>query len=155
MLATAPLMKAYSYDERTAHDDYEWQTRVAAAGARAGNSDEILLRRRHHSGQSNVVSRSYFMLERRRYRFRHFYRLFPRTPAREYQIVNGLADGARFEDRSDLESAGAWFHRLAEVPDPPFRRKLAQRWERLCAASAVAEANSLQRHFSGLILGRV
>jgi glycosyltransferase involved in cell wall biosynthesis len=152
MLATAALMRRLPYDERASHDDYEWQTRAAAC-ARLGNCGEIVLRHRVHPGQSNVVHRPLFGRDLRRYRFRHFYRLFPRTSAAEYQIVAALAERGRLVSRAELEVAGAWLHRLADLPDPALRRQMAKRWEKACGTADVVGTEDLQRHFTALILG--
>lgn len=152
MIATAELMRALPYDERASHDDYEWQTRAATC-ARLGNCGEILLRHRVHGGQSNVVHRPLFGRDLRQYRFRHFYRLFPRTPAAQYQIVNALAERGRLVSREELEVAGEWLHRLADLPDPALRRQMAKRWQNACEKADVAGTDDLRGHFAALILG--
>jgi glycosyltransferase involved in cell wall biosynthesis len=151
MIATAELMRRLPYDEAASHDDYEWQTRAAAC-ARLGNCGEILLRHRVHPGQSNVVHRPRFFRDLRQYRFRHFYRLFPKTPAAEYQIVNALAERGRLATRAELEVAGYWLHRLADLPDPALRRKMAARWDKAFERADVPGTDDLKRHYSKLIL---
>ncbi|MDB5691563.1 MAG: glycosly transferase [Alphaproteobacteria bacterium] len=150
MVATAELMRRLPYDERASHDDYEWQTRAAACG-RLGNCAEIVLRHRVHPGQSNVVHRTLFGRDLRQYRFRHFYRLFPKTPAAEYQIVNALAERGRLVSRAELEVAGAWLARLADLPDPALRGQMAKRWENACDKADLPDIDDLRSHFAALI----
>jgi glycosyltransferase involved in cell wall biosynthesis len=152
MLAAAGLMRRLPYEMRASHDDYEWQTR-AAASARLGNVPQILLRHRVHEGQSNIVHRPLFGRDLRQYRFRHFYRLFPRTPAAEYQIVNALAGRGRLVSSAELETAGSWLATLADLPDPALRRMMAKRWEKACRQADLPGTDDLQRRFAALIVG--
>ncbi|MEA3034577.1 MAG: hypothetical protein QOH04_336 [Sphingomonadales bacterium] len=152
MVASTELMRRLPYDEGATHDDYEWQTRAIAI-ARLGNCRECLVRHRLHPGQANVVHRGRFTRDLRRYRFRQFYRLFPRTPAREFEIVNAIAERAHFAHREEVEAAGTWLVRLASVPDPELRRMMLHRWESLCRRAKVEDIDDLHTAVAARIQG--
>jgi glycosyltransferase involved in cell wall biosynthesis len=152
MVVSAELMRRLPYDESVTHDDYEWQIRAIAV-ARLGNCRECLLRHRVHPAQANVVHRGRFTRDLRRYRLRQVYRLFPHTPAREFEIVNAIAERARFTHSEEVEAAGNWLVRLADLPDPELRRMMLHRWEGLCRRAKAEDIEDLRSRVAARILG--
>ncbi|HEX9965030.1 MAG TPA: glycosyltransferase family A protein [Allosphingosinicella sp.] len=147
LLARAGLMRAHPYLERASHEDYEWQIRVSAAGARLGNVQEVVLNHREHPGQAHVRHVSLFLRDLRRYRFRHLMRLFPGTKPGDYQIFAAIAEKADITDRADLARAAAWLARLARVEEAEIRPAMAYRWEQVCKRASLAAGDPLRELF--------
>jgi glycosyltransferase involved in cell wall biosynthesis len=135
MLAKAELMRRLPYRETVAHEDYEWQVRAAAAGARLGNMQEVVLRHRSHPGQANRRHRAHFRRDLRRFRFAHAMRLFPGTSAEQFQSLAFLAERVGLRDNGELEAAAAWLVRLSSGGEPKLRGYMLKRWERACAGA--------------------
>lgn len=148
LLARAELMRAHPYLERASHEDYEWQTRVCAAGARLGNVQEILLRHRTHAGQAHVRHVELFLRDLRQYRFRHLMRLFPGTRPAEFQALAAIAEKVPISDRPELEAALAWLLRLADVEEGAVADAMAYRWGQICDRAGLAAEDALRRRFS-------
>ncbi|HLL30659.1 MAG TPA: glycosyltransferase family 2 protein, partial [Allosphingosinicella sp.] len=144
LLARAELMRAHPYLQRASHEDYEWQVRVVAAGARLGNVQEIVLRHRTHADQAHVRHSALFVRDLRQYRFRHLMRLFPATRPADYQIFAALAEKQPITDREELRRAAVWLARLAKAPDDGLPGAMAYRWEQLCERSGVAPDDPLR-----------
>jgi glycosyltransferase involved in cell wall biosynthesis len=151
MLARAELMRRHPFVEAATHEDYEWQVRVAAAGARIGNLQEILLDRRLHPAQANLRHAILFMRDLRQYRFRHVLRLFPRLGPDDYQILASLAEKWVPAGTAELERAGDWLVRLADSPDRTLRPLMARRWEQACDRAGLAPDDSLRRRFAATL----
>ncbi|MET1110646.1 MAG: glycosyltransferase, partial [Allosphingosinicella sp.] len=147
LLARAGLMRAHPYLERASHEDYEWQTRVCAAGARLGNVAELVLRHRTHGGQANVRHAALFARDLRQYRFRHAMRLFPGTRPAEYQALAAIAEKAPVAGRDELEAALAWLVRLADVEEAAMTDAMAYRWRQLCDRAGLAAGDPMRGRF--------
>jgi glycosyltransferase involved in cell wall biosynthesis len=145
LLARAELMRAHAYDPKVSHEDHDWQVRVAAAGARLGNVQEVVLRHRNHPDQANRRHRELFVRDLRQQRFRHVMRLFPGTGPAQYQALAWLAEGAPFESPEELEAAGRWLVRLADLPDPRLRRAMDRRWGKACERAGLPKDDPLRR----------
>lgn len=151
LLATAALMRAHPYLERASHEDYEWQIRVVAAGARLGNVQEVVLNHRAHADQAHVRHAGLFVRDLRQYRFRHLMRLFPGTRPADYQLFAALAEKQPLTDRDELARAAQWLARLADVPDPAIPPTMAKRWEQLCDRSGLAPEDALRGRFAAAL----
>jgi glycosyltransferase involved in cell wall biosynthesis len=136
MIATTQTMRDHPYDPTAAHDDYEWQTRVAPR-VRMGNVPDTLLRHRTHAAQSNQLHRASFDADLRRHRFAHVYRLFPATPPQDYRVLSLIAEHRRLHDEADLRRAADWLVRLADLPDPRLHARMARRWQEVCDGAAL------------------
>ncbi len=147
LLARAGLMRAHPYLEKASHEDYEWQTRICAAGARLGNVQEVVLRHRTHEGQAHVRHSGLFLRDLRRYRFRHLMRLFPGTRPAEFQALAAVAEKVPVADSGELEAALAWLLRLADVEEPAMTGAMAYRWSQVCDRAGLAEDDPLRRRF--------
>jgi len=132
LLARAGLMREHPYLTSASHEDYEWQTRIWAAGARLGNVQDVLLRHRTHAGQAHVRHVELFLRDLRQYRFRHLMRIFPETRPQEYQVLAAIAEKQPVTDPQELEAAAAWLARLAEVPEQALAAAMAYRWGQIC-----------------------
>ncbi len=151
LLARAELMRRVPYRREASFEDYEWTIRASAAGARFGNLQEVLLRHRVHPGQANRRWRSLFLQDLRRYRFRHIMRLFPDTRPAAYQPLAWLIEGAELAG-ADLEAAGAWLVRLADLPDRTLREKMALRWRQACDRAGVGPDAPLRERIEAEIM---
>jgi glycosyltransferase involved in cell wall biosynthesis len=147
LVARADLMRDHSYLGTASHEDYEWQTRVWAAGARLGNVQEVLLRHRTHSGQAHVRHAQLFLRDLRRYRFRHLMRLFPSTRPAEYQVLAALAEKRAICDRAELAAAARWLARLADVRDEDMTGPMGYRWEKACDRAGLPGGDPLRRFY--------
>jgi glycosyltransferase involved in cell wall biosynthesis len=148
LLARAGLMRAHPYLERASHEDYEWQTRVCAAGARLGNVQEVVLRHRTHMAQAHVRHVELFLRDLRQYRFRHAMRLFPGTRPAEFQALAAIAEKVPIADREALEAALAWLVRLAEAEEEAVRDAMAYRWSQICDRAGLAAEDPMRRRFA-------
>lgn len=151
LLARAELMRAHPYLERASHEDYEWQIRVAAAGARLGNVQEIVLDHRAHGEQAHVRHAGLFVRDLRQYRFRHLMRLFPATRPADYQVFAAVAEKWAITDRGELARAAEWLARLADVSDPAIAPVMARRWEGVCDRAGLAAEDPLRGHFEAAL----
>jgi glycosyltransferase involved in cell wall biosynthesis len=147
LLARAELMHAQPYLEQASHEDYEWQVRVAAAGARLGNVQEVVLNHREHPEQAHVRHGSLFLRDLRQYRFRHLMRLFPDTRPADYQIFAAIAEKAAITDRDELAKAAIWLARLTRVEDPALTPAMAYRWEKVCERAGLVAGDPLRGLF--------
>ena len=128
------VLRASPYG-RTAFEDYELWVRLAATH-RMGNVPEVLLRYRAHAGQCTTLERRDIHRDLARYRFRHFYRMFPGTPMAEYLPIARMSDRLPMESLAQLECAARWLIRLSEPPDLSLRARMLRRWRDTCEASA-------------------
>jgi glycosyltransferase involved in cell wall biosynthesis len=150
MIATTALMLRHPYSETVSHEDYEWQIRVTAAGARLGNLQEVVLRHRNHEDQAHVRHGERFFRDLRRYRFEHVMRLFPGTSAAEYQTLAAIAERRILHDPDELVQAGLWLVRLAGPPDHESRYFMQRRWLQLCDGAGLAADHPLRNRFPEL-----
>lgn len=148
LLARAGLMRAHPYLEWASHEDYEWQTRVCAAGARLGNVQELVLRHRTHPGQAHVRHVELFLRDLRQYRFRHLMRLFPGTRPGEFQALAAIAEKVPIDGREELEAALAWLLRLADVEEKAIGDAMAYRWTQICDRARLAAEDPLRRLYA-------
>jgi glycosyltransferase involved in cell wall biosynthesis len=154
MLARAELMRAHPYRTDASHEDYEWQTRVWAAGARLGNVQEVLLRHRTHPGQAHVRHVELFLRDLRQYRFGHLMRLFPGTRPADYQALAALAEKAPVSGRAELQAAADWLARLAALPEEDLHPAMVYRWEKTCERACLAEDDPLRRLYAEALEAR-
>jgi glycosyltransferase involved in cell wall biosynthesis len=152
LLARADLLREHPYLERASHEDYEWQVRVTAAGARLGNVQEVLLDHRTHLDQAHVRHAELFLRDLRQYRFRHLMRLFPGTRPADYQLFAALAEKRVIADRDELARAAVWLARLAGVPDEGIPGAMAYRWEQVCKAAGLAADDALRSAYAEALL---
>lgn len=148
LLARAGLMRAHPYLERASHEDYEWQTRVCAAGARLGNLQELVLRHRTHLAQAHVRHVELFLRDLRQYRFRHAMRLFPGTRPAEFQALAAIAEKAPVAGPEELEAALAWLVRLADVEEEAVTDAMAYRWRQLCDRAGLADEDPIRGRYA-------
>jgi glycosyltransferase involved in cell wall biosynthesis len=148
LLARAGLMRAHPYLERASHEDYEWQTRVCAAGARLGNVQELVLRHRTHLGQAHVRHVELFLRDLRQYRFRHAMRLFPGTRPEEFQALAAIAEKVPITEPEDIEAALAWLVRLADVEEAALGGAMAYRWDQICDRAGLAADDPMRRRYA-------
>lgn len=151
LLARAELMRRHPYLERASHEDYEWQIRVVAAGARLGNVQEVVLNHRAHDEQAHVRHAGLFLRDLRQYRFRHLMRLFPATRPAGYQLFAAVAEKQAIPDRVELARAAEWLARLADVADPAIAPAMAERWESVCKRGGLAPGDPLREHFESVL----
>lgn len=151
MIVRTDAMRPRPYLVGASHEDYEWEIR-AAFECRMGNVPDVVLRHRVHSEQANRRHQVLFGRDLRQYRFRHVFRLFPRTTPAEYQILTAIAEHGPVEGRDELECAGGWLARLADHPDPQLRQAMARRWGRVCDAAGLDAEDPLRRRFDRLIV---
>jgi glycosyltransferase involved in cell wall biosynthesis len=137
MLARAELMRRLNYREDVSHEDYEWQIRAVAQGARLGSLQEVVLLHRVHPGQANRRHRRQFRLDLRRHRFPHVMRLFPGTSAERYQVLASLAERAPIRGEAELRAAGEWLLRLSDGQDSALTAYMARRWHKACDRAEV------------------
>ncbi|HEX8222891.1 MAG TPA: glycosyltransferase family A protein [Allosphingosinicella sp.] len=152
LLARAELMRAHPYREQASHEDYEWLVRISASGARLGNLQEVILRRRTHPDQAHRRHHALFVRDLRRYRFVHVRRLFPGTSPADYQVLAQLAEETE-TDPAMLPAAAAWLVRLADLPDPGLRHLLARRWEMACDRAGVEAGDPMRERVGRQIRG--
>lgn len=153
LLARAGLMRAHPYLERASHEDYEWQTRICAAGARLGNVQEVVLRHRTHLGQAHVRHVELFLRDLRQYRFRHLMRLFPGTRPAEFQALAAIAEKVLIAGREELETALGWLVRLADSDEEAVADAMAYRWGQICDRAGLAAEDPLRRRFAEATAG--
>lgn len=153
LLARAELMRAHPYLERASHEDYEWLTRVCAAGARLGNVQGLLLRHRTHEGQAHVRHVELFLRDLRQYRFRHLMRLFPATRPAEFQALAAIAEKVPIAGREALEAALAWLLRLADVEEAAMGDAMAYRWGQICDRAGLAAEDPMRRRYAEAAAG--
>jgi glycosyltransferase involved in cell wall biosynthesis len=153
LLARAALMRAHPYLERASHEDYEWQIRVAASGARLGNVQEIILNHRAHGEQAHVRHSDLFLRDLRQYRFRHLMRLFPATRPAGYQLFAAVAQKQAITDRDELATAADWLARLAAIPEPALAPVMAKRWAAACDRGGLAPDDPLRARFESALAG--
>lgn len=144
LLARAELMRAHPYLECASHEDYEWQVRVAAAGARLGNVQEVVLNHREHPDQAHVRHVSLFLRDLRQYRFRHLMRLFPGTRPGDYQLFTAIAEKAAITDPDDLARTASWLARLARVEEAAMTPAMGYRWQQVCDRAGLAAGDPLR-----------
>ena len=154
LLARAELMRAQPYLTSASHEDYEWQTRVWAAGARLGNVQEVLLRHRTHLDQAHVRHAALFGRDLRTYRFRHLMRLFPRTRPDQYQSLAAIAEKAEIEGAEELARAATWLARLADVPEEAEGAAMGGRWNQICDRAGLAPSDSLRALYAESVEAR-
>lgn len=152
LIARDELMRRIPYRRDASHEDYEWTIRAVAEGARFGNVQELLLRHRVHPGQANRRWRPLFLRDMRRYRFKHIMRLFPGTRPAAYQSLAWLVEGADLAGE-ELEAAGRWLVRLADLPDPMLKEKMALRWREACERAGVGRGAALRERVEAQIVG--
>jgi hypothetical protein len=150
LLARADLMRRHPYLNAASHEDYEWQVRICAAGARLGNVQEVLLHHRTHAAQAHVRHRELFVRDLRQYRFLHLMRLFPGTRPAQFQALALLAEKKRPEGIEDLEAAAHWLVRLGQVPEGAVAASMAYRWDRLCIRAGLSPTDPLRGRYAEL-----
>jgi glycosyltransferase involved in cell wall biosynthesis len=151
LLAKAELMREHPYLERASHEDYEWQVRVTAAGARLGNVQEVVLHHRTHPEQAHVRHAGLFVRDLRQYRFRHLMRLFPHTRPADYQLFASISEKRAIADPDELGRAAEWLARLANIPDEGIASAMEQRWGQICNRAGLAPENPLRSRFASAL----
>jgi len=148
MLPTA-LAQANLYQEQSAFDDYEWQTRLVRT-CRFGNLPQILLKRRSHPTQVSVARDADFQAERRAYRQPYFFQLFPEATPRDYAALMCASDRTACSSLAELQLAGQWLVHLAKRQERQLRQRMAERWQATCLRSAALGGGCYQiyRHFA-------
>lgn len=131
MTAATPLLRRAPYDERITAEDYELQVRLAFA-ARMGNSHRVLARHRVHPGQGHLIHRQSTMADWWRYRFLHFFRLFPDASITDFSVLNRVATKTPLDSIEELALAGRWLVRLSRVAETRLRRRMTERWRDAC-----------------------
>jgi glycosyltransferase involved in cell wall biosynthesis len=131
MLARAAVLTAHPYLEDVYLDDYELLTRLAFA-CRLSNVPTVLQRYRRHANQTHRVHNARATREFRKYRFRYFFSLFPAASPQDYLAVARVSDRHPPTTLDELERAGVWLARFAEIPDATLREYLHRRWTALC-----------------------
>ena len=124
MIIRADILKTQPYNEKT---DYEFWTRLAPI-YRMGNVQQVLLKHRCHSQQSNVLYRAKFLAERSQFRRHYFHTLFPHATADDYTAIEFAAEKKSATNLAELELTGKWLVRLAQTPDNFLRKRMAERW---------------------------
>ena len=150
LLARAGLMREHPISSAQARG-YEWQVRVAAAGARLGNVQEIVLRHRTHAEQAHVRHAGLFVRDLRQYRFRHLMRLFPNTRPADYQLFASISEKQAIADPDELGRAAEWLALLANVPDEGVAPVMARRWEQVCDRADLAPEDPLRSRFDSAL----
>jgi glycosyltransferase involved in cell wall biosynthesis len=154
LLARAKLMHDQPYLTSASHEDYEWQTRVWAAGARLGNVQEVLLRHRTHLDQAHVRHAALFGRDLRAYRFRHLMRLFPRTRPDEYQSLAAIAEKAEISGADELAAAADWLARLADVEEEAESVAMGRRWDQICDRAGLDPGDPLRALYAKAVAAR-
>lgn len=132
----AAVRQANPLDETTPAEDYEWQTRMAPS-LRFGNAAETLVRYRVHPRQGSRRRRAQMLRDMARQRFAYFFRLFPAAGLDDFRAIQLVAARAPIAAAPDLERAGGWLARLADLPDPCLKRRMAARWAATCNVSTI------------------
>ncbi|MBF8276453.1 MAG: fucosyl transferase [Candidatus Brocadiaceae bacterium] len=127
VIMRADILKTYPYNEQTYHDDYELLTRLAPI-YRIGNIQQMLLMRRCHPQQTNVVHHAKFLTERQQFRRPYFHKLFPQATADDYTAIELAAEKKPASNPGELALAGKWLTRLAQTPDNFLRKRMEGRW---------------------------
>lgn len=123
------------YEKECIFDDYELFTRLAPR-YRLGNAPLVLLRYRNHQNQTSKIRQKEVLKDFRKYRFRYFYKIFPRTPLDDYLPLALVSDKQPANDLRQLEKAGQWLVKLSKVDDQRVRQKMEKRWQKTCERSA-------------------
>ncbi|MBX3016098.1 MAG: glycosyltransferase family 2 protein, partial [Caldilineaceae bacterium] len=145
MMLPTVLAQAALYNEQSAFEDYEWQTRLALT-QRFGNLPQILLQRRAHATQVSVRRRAAFQADLRTYRQPYFFQLFPEATARDYAALRCATDRTACSSLAELQLAGQWLVRLAHGQEKQLRQKMAERWWAVCRRSATLGSGCYQRY---------
>jgi len=77
-----------------------------------------------------------------RFRFRHFFRLYPDAGLEDFRAVQAVAARGAIGEPAQLERAGRWLVRLADLPDERLKARMAKRWRETCDR-ALLEASGL------------
>jgi hypothetical protein len=123
-----------AYLEDVLLDDYEWPIRMRTK-ARFGNVPAVLLKRRCHEQQTSRRMTGRIKTERKKYRFRHFYEMYPHTPLPDYLALARISDRQPMSSLAELHRAGQWLVELARQHDPLLRKRMARRWKETCERS--------------------
>lgn len=134
VMARAAVLKAHPYREGVVTEDYELWTRLAPL-YRFGNVPQVLLKRRCHPQQMTARLLAH-RADWDRLRRHYFLTLFPDAADEDFAVVGPLPYRDRISRLADLERAGRWLVRLADTPEPYFRRRMAEYWRRTCRRSA-------------------
>jgi glycosyltransferase involved in cell wall biosynthesis len=135
VLMRAEIAKSHTYNEQCSFEDYELWTRLALK-YRMYNIPQVLLKYRAHPAQSHTMEDTAHQEDARRYRHRYFNGLFPEATPRDHTVFARLADRKSFSSIGELEQAGMWLMRLADIPDTFLRQQMADRWLATCQRSA-------------------
>jgi glycosyltransferase involved in cell wall biosynthesis len=154
LLARAELMRRHPYSESASHEDFEWQVRVSAAGAKLGNIQEVVLRHRSHSEQAHVRHHKLFLYDLRKYRFRHLMRLFPDTRPHEYQIFAAIAEQGPITDPEELGQAAVWLARFASLAEEASVTAMEKRWHRICERAELPADAPIRHRFAEALEAR-
>ncbi len=130
-MAKADFMRQLPYNEKIAHEDYEWLVRASKAG-RLGNTSQVVLRYRGHPMQATRANRNDMVADLLHFRFAHFYRLFPNASATEYQIMSYVAGKRPLVSMDELAVATKFFCLLSDHPDVKLRERNVRRWQETC-----------------------
>jgi glycosyltransferase involved in cell wall biosynthesis len=132
-----PIHIARSIPDREAAATEEYPTwTYLVLRYRMGNVPQILLKHRSHDQQVHVLDAPGFLADLCRFRQPYFHALFPEATEADYASVARVAQNEPSANLADLERAGAWLVRLAQLPDNFLRQRMAARWYIACQKSA-------------------
>ena len=144
----AEILKENPYDPETVFEDYELWTRLWFH-YRMGNPPQVLLKYRRHPGQTQHLSARQLKRDFGRCRFRYVLSRFPDTPLAGYVALAKVGDRQPLGSAHEMEQAGEWLTRLAALPDPTLRQRMALRWRDAWKQSSAlgAEGDRIFFHF--------
>lgn len=133
-------------------DDYELFTRLAPR-YRLGNVPSVLLRYRNHELQISKVMQKEVLRDLRKYRFRYFYQMYPRTPLSDYLPLARVSDRLPMQNLLELERAGQWLVMLSRDVDENICQKMSMRWWKSCdrSVSLGEERDEIYKRYIDLI----
>jgi glycosyltransferase involved in cell wall biosynthesis len=135
-IARADLMRAIPYQSPAIFEDYGWIVDALASGAKLGNAPQTVLHRRLWDGQNTEKRARDTVRDLRRFRFKHVMAHFAPVSARDFAILDRLANETPLADAGDLDRAGEWLVRLAATDDPKLTERLVWRWTEACNRAA-------------------
>lgn len=127
MVFAAGVFRAVTPREDVHAEDYVWQTQLIRR-YRMGNVPEVLLRNRVHAAQTTTVKRAQIRKDYLAARMPYFFAEWPQARMDDFIAISRIADGVRFAEVREVELAGSWLAKLADLPDAKLRARMARRW---------------------------